>query len=152
LLLRGHHAGRDLLDKALHYLLGWWLFRGFNWAFERGTRLYGRTVGWLIRLSPIVLVVYAGLLVLAFVGFRSVPSGFIPQQDQGYLVINLELPPGRPLEKTEEVMKEVAEACLATDGVAHTVQIAGYSILNRANVPNNGGIYVGLKPFEVRKG
>jgi multidrug efflux pump len=152
LLLRGHHAGRDWLDKVLYYLLGWWLFRGFNWAFDRGMRLYGRTVGWLIRLSAIVLVVYAGLLVLAFMGFRSVPSGFIPQQDQGYLVMNLELPPGTPLEETEAVMKEVADACLATDGVAHTVQIAGYSILNRANIPNNGGIYVGLKPFEERKG
>ena len=45
LLLRGHHAGKDLIDKALHYLLGWWFFRGFNWTFERGTSLYGRSVG-----------------------------------------------------------------------------------------------------------
>ena len=50
-----HHAGKDLLDKALHYLLGWWLFRGFNWTFERGTQLYGRSVGWLIRLAVVVL-------------------------------------------------------------------------------------------------
>jgi multidrug efflux pump len=46
----------------------------------------------------------------------------------------------------------VAEACLATDGVAHTVQISGYSIFSRANIPNNGGIYIGLKPFDERKG
>ncbi|MBN9120184.1 MAG: efflux RND transporter permease subunit [Planctomycetes bacterium] len=152
LLLRGHHAGRDVVDKALHYLLGWWLFRGFNWTFDRGTRLYARAVGWLIRLAAVVLVVYVGLLALTGLGFRTVPGGFIPQQDQGYLVVNLELPPGASVERTDAVMREVADACLATDGVAYTVQISGYSILTRANVPNNGGIYVTLKPFEERKG
>ncbi|HKB03631.1 MAG TPA: multidrug efflux RND transporter permease subunit [Gemmataceae bacterium] len=151
ILLRGHGAGKDWVDKGLHYLVGWWLFRGFNWTFERGSRLYGRSVGWLIRLAVIVLVVYGGLLLLTYLGFGRVPGGFIPQQDQGYLIVNLELPPGASVERTDAVMKEVAEACLATDGVAHTVQISGYSIFTRANIPNNGGIYIGLKPFEERK-
>src|SRR5262245_7631812 len=126
ILLRSHDAGKDWIDRGLYYLVGWWLFRGFNWAFERGTRLYGTTVGWLIRLAIIVRVVYGGLLVLAYLGFRMVPGGFIPQQDQGYLIVNLELEPGASVERTDSVMKEVAEACLATDGVAHTVQISGY--------------------------
>jgi multidrug efflux pump len=152
LLLRSHHAGRDWIDKALHYLLGWWLFRGFNWTFERGTKLYGRTVARLIRLALVVLAVYVGLLVLTGLGFRTVPSGFIPQQDQGYLIVNVELPPGASVERTDAVMKEVADLCLATDGVGHTVQISGYSILTRANIPNNGGMYLPLKPFEQRKG
>jgi multidrug efflux pump len=152
LLLRDHHAKRDLLDKALHYLLGWWLFRGFNWTFERGTRLYGTAVGWLIRLAVIVLVVYGGLLLLTYFGFRSVPGGFIPQQDQGYLVVNVELPEGESLERTEKVMERVANMALETDGVNHTVQIAGYSIFSRSSIPNNGGIYVALKPFEERMG
>ena len=152
LLLRDHHAKRDWLDKALHYLLGWWLFRGFNWTFERGTRLYGTTVGWLLRLAVIVLVVYGGLLLLTYLGFRSVPGGFIPQQDQGYLVVNVELPEGESLERTERVMERVANMALETDGVNHTVQIAGYSIFSRTSIPNNGGIYLGLKPFEEREG
>ena len=152
ILLRGHGARKDWVDRGLYYLVGWWLFRGFNWAFERGTKLYGRSVGWLIRLAVVVLVVYGGLLVLAYLGFRKVPGGFIPQQDQGYLIVNLELPPGASVERTDEVMKEVANACLATDGVAHTVQISGYSIFSRTNIPNNGGIYVGLKPFDQRTG
>jgi multidrug efflux pump len=152
ILLRGHGAGKDWLDRGLHYLVGWWLFRGFNWTFERGTKLYGRSVGWLIRLAVIVLVVYGVLLLLAYLGFRGVPGGFIPQQDQGYLIVNLELEPGASVERTDEVMREVANACLATDGVAHTVQISGYSIFSRTNIPNNGGIYVGLKPFDQRTG
>jgi multidrug efflux pump len=152
ILLRSHDAGKDWVDRGLYYLLGWWLFRGFNWAFERGTRLYSRSVGRLIRLALVVLAVYAGLLVLTYLGFARVPGGFIPQQDQGYLIVNLELPPGSSVEQTDKVMKEVAEACLATDGVAHTVQISGYSIFTRTNIPNNGGIYIGLKPFDTRKG
>jgi len=152
LLLRGHHAGKDWIDKALHYLLGWWLFKGFNWTFDRGTKLYGKSVAWLIRLSAVVLLVYVGLLGLTAIGFRTVPAGFIPQQDQGYLVVNLELPPGASVERTDAVMKQVADACLATDGVANTVQISGYSIFSSANISNNGGIYVCLKPFDQRKG
>ncbi|MBX9624087.1 MAG: efflux RND transporter permease subunit [Gemmataceae bacterium] len=152
LLLRDHHAKKDPLDKLLHYLFGWWLFKGFNWAFDRGTRLYGRAVGWLIRLSVIVLLVYGGLLILTYLGFRMVPGGFIPQQDQGYLVVNVELPEGASVERTEKLMAEVADRCLKTDGVSHTVQIAGYSIFSSANIPNNGGIYVCLKPFPEREG
>jgi multidrug efflux pump len=152
ILLRGHGAGKDIVDRGLYYLVGWWLFRGFNWTFERGTSFYSRTVGWLIRLALIVLIVYGGLLLLAYLGFRAVPGGFIPQQDQGYLIVNLELEPGASVERTDDVMKEVANACLETDGVAHTVQITGYSIFSRTNIPNNGGIYIGLKPFSERKG
>ena len=151
LLLRSHHTPKDLLDKALHYLLGWWLFRGFNWTFERVTRLYGKSIGWLIRLAVVVLLVYAGLLALTYLGFRMVPGGFIPQQDQGYLVVNVELPEGASVERTEKVMEQVANLCLETDGVAHTVQIAGYSIFSSANIPNAGGMYIPLKPFEERK-
>ena len=100
-----------------------------------------------------MLVVYGGLLVLTYLGFRSVPGGFIPQQDQGYLVVNVELPEGASLERTEKVMEQRrADLCLETDGVSHTVQIAGYSIFSRANIPNNGGIYVPLKPFERAEG
>ncbi|MDB5307735.1 MAG: bepE 9 [Gemmataceae bacterium] len=151
LLLRGHHAPKDVLDKLLDALLGWF-FRGFNWVFDRGTAVYGLAVGWLLRLAVIVLVVYGGLLGLTYLGFRTVPGGFIPQQDQGYLVLNLELPEGASVERTEKVMERVAALCLETDGVAHTVQIAGYSIFSSANIPNNGGIYVCLKPFDERKG
>jgi multidrug efflux pump len=152
ILLRPHHAPKDWIDKALYYLLGWWFFRGFNWAFDRATKLYGKSVGWLIRLAVVVLIVYGGLLALTYFGFRTVPGGFIPQQDQGYLVVNVELPEGASVERTEKVMERAARMALETDGVAHTVQIAGYSIFSSANIPNNGGMYIPLKPFDQRKG
>ncbi len=80
------------------------------------------------------------------------PGGFIPQQDQGYLVVNVELPEGASLQRTEKVMERVANLCLETDGVGHTVQFAGYAILSRTNIPNYGGMCVALRPFEERKG
>src|SRR5207248_6399920 len=116
LLLRDHHAERDLLDKALHYLLGWWLFRGFNWTFDRGTRLYGTAVGWLIRLAVIVLLVYGGLLGLTYLGFRTVPGGFIPQQDQGYLVVNIEMPEGGWVAEAEGAMERGGDMRVGTEG------------------------------------
>lgn len=151
ILLRSHHAPKDIVDKVLHALLGWWFFKGFNWTFDRATKLYGKSIGWLIRLSAIVLIVYGGLLFLTYLGFTTVPAGFIPEQDQGYLVVNLELPAGASVERTERVMEQIATQCLETEGVGHTVQIAGFSIFANANIPNNGGIYVCLKPFAERK-
>src|SRR5262249_20562007 len=68
------------------------------------------------------------------------------------LVVNLEMPDGASLERTEKVMERLAAMCLETDGVGHTVQISGYSIFTGANIPNNGGMYVPLKPFDQRKG
>ena len=75
-------------------------FRAFNWVFERATQAYGRTVGWGLRLSAIVLLVYVGLIGLTGFGFSRVPSGFVPVQDKGYLVTNIQLPDSASLERT----------------------------------------------------
>ena len=101
-------AAHFLLAKPINWLLSHF-FRGFNWVFDRATRAYGTTVGWLLRLSAVVLAVYAGLLFLAYLGFARVPAGFIPQQDQGYLVLNLQLPEGASVQRTEALMEKVAE-------------------------------------------
>src|SRR5207248_2795264 len=90
--------------------LGWFLirpvnwaldhfFRGFNWGFDRTTRAYGKTVGWCLRLSAIVLLVYVGLIGLTGFGFTRVPSGFVPSQDKGYLLANIQLPDAASLER-----------------------------------------------------
>src|SRR5262249_40901989 len=69
-----------------------WFFRVFNRGFARFTNGYVWSVGWLLRGSLIVLTVYVGLLALTYLGFISTPTGFIPQQDKGYLLVNLQLP------------------------------------------------------------
>src|SRR5262249_50214674 len=63
-------------------------FKGFNWSFDRTIAGYGRVVGLFVRLSIVMLAIYAGLIGLTYLGFRAVPAGFIPEQDKGYLVVN----------------------------------------------------------------
>ncbi len=127
------------------------LFRGFNWAFDRAIGAYGFAVKVLLRVAVIVLAVYGGLMYMTYLGFTTVPVGFIPEQDKGYLVVNAQLPDGASLERTEAVISQLREIAKKTPGVAHTIAVPGYSILNSTNIANVGGIFVILEPFEERK-
>src|SRR5262249_8904105 len=140
-----------LLAGLVNAVLGAF-FRGFNWVFDRATSLYGLTVALFLRLSVIVLLVYGGLIGLTILGFRAVPTGFIPEQDKGYLVVNAQLPDGASLERSDEVIARMTELALKTEGVGHTIGVPGYSILTSTNIPNVGGMFVILAPFEERAG
>jgi multidrug efflux pump len=144
----GAFLGHRVYARANRGLLAF--FAGFNRVFERLTEGYGRIVARFVRAAGIVLVVYAGFMVLTWIGFRVVPVGFIPEQDKGYLVVNAQLPDGASLERTEEVMARMDEMVRATPGVAHTIRIPGYSILTSNNISNTGGMFVILEPFADR--
>jgi multidrug efflux pump len=103
-----------------------------------------------LRISAIVLLVYGGLLYLTFWGFTHTPSGFIPTQDKGYLLVNVQLPDSTSLERTQKVMQRVEEIASKVPGVAHTVGISGQSILLNSNAPNFGSLYVMLDEFHHR--
>jgi multidrug efflux pump subunit AcrB len=138
-----------LFIRPVNWALGKF-FRGFNWAFDRVTAAYGRAVGWLLRLAVVVLVVYAGLLLLTGWAFTRVPTGFIPSQDQGYLVVDVQLPDAASLERTVAVTEEVGRIARKTPGVAHTLGVAGQSFVLNAVAPNTGAMFIILKPFEER--
>jgi multidrug efflux pump len=127
-------------------------FRGFNWAFDRATNLYGYAVALFLRVSVIALLVYGGLMGLTYLGFRAVPTGFIPEQDKGYLVVNAQLPDGASLERSDEVIGRMTKIARGTKGVKHTISVPGYSILTGTNISNVGGMFVILDPFEERAG
>jgi multidrug efflux pump len=150
LLLKPRGAKRDPLTWVLDLVLGWF-FKLFNLGFGLSTNLYTRAVGKLLRVSVLVLLVYAGLLYLTYWGFNKVPGGFIPMQDKGYLLVNLQLPDSASLERTQDAMSKIEQIALAMDGVEHTVAISGQSILLNANAPNFGSMYVMLKDFEKRQ-
>jgi multidrug efflux pump len=137
--------------RPVNWLLGKF-FRGFNWVFERATRAYGKVVGWCLRLCVIVLVVYAGLLGLTGYGFTHLPTGFIPQQDKGYLIANIQLPDSASQERTVEAMAKVEKIALETPGVDHTVALAGMSFVTNTNSSNYGSMFITLKPFPERTG
>lgn len=150
LLLRPREAKRDLLSRLLDFSLGWF-FRLFEKTFSIATDAYVAIVGWFLRLSLIVLLVYGGLLGLTYFAFDKMPTGFIPQQDQGWLLVNVQLPDSASVERTKEVMARVEKLARGTKGVAHTVAISGQSVLLTANSANFGSMFVVLDSFDKRK-
>ena len=97
---------------------------------------YAGAVGWLVRRVSIGLGVYAVLMALAVIGFRTVPTGFIPAQDMGYLITALQLPDGASLERTDGVVRRASQTILDTPGIAFAVAFAGFSGATRANASN----------------
>ena len=139
-----------LVISPVNAVLGW-LFRGFNRVFDRVTAVYGWLVSKLLLASAVVLVAYGGLLGLTYWTLENAPTGFIPQQDQGRLILNVQLPDSASLQRTKEAMALVEEIAHEIPGVAHTVSIAGMSFLLQASSSNFGSMFIVLDPFEERK-
>ena len=150
LLLKAKGAKPDLLTGLFNLTLGWF-FRGFNRVFSAATNGYFRVVSRLLRLAVVVLLIYVGLLFLTAVGFNSVPGGFIPAQDQGYLIILAQLPDGASLQRTGVVREQVSEIVRKIPGVEHTVEIGGYSGLDGTTRTNAVTIFATLQPFPERE-
>ncbi len=150
LLLRPHGARPDLLSRGLNFAFGW-LFGSFNRLFEACTAVYGRLVALCIRGTAAALLVYAGLLVLTWHGFVTVPTGFVPDQDKGYLLATVQLPDSASLERTDAVMRQIDQIVSHAPGVAHRVSISGQSFLLSANGSNFGSMFVILDDFEHRR-
>ena len=128
-----------------------WFFGVFNKGFHAATTSYTWVVGLMLKASVLVLILYGGLLYLTYREFERTPSGFIPTQDKGYLLVNVQMPDSTSLEKTQKVMERVEAIAMRTPGVKHTVAIAGQSILLNANAPNFGAMYVMLDDFHHRR-
>ena len=128
--------------------------RGFFRLFNRGFETVGRGYGWIagkvVRFALVVLLIYAGILALGLNEFRRTPQGFIPQLDRGYLIIITQLPAGAALARTDEVNRRAVEIALKVPGIAHAVNIVGFSGATFTNAPNAGAIFVTLDPFEQR--
>ena len=126
LLLKPKDAEKNAVGKLIDFLFGWF-FRLFNRVFDVTSNFYASIVSRIVRMSAIAMLVYAGLLVCTWYSFGMVPSGFIPQQDQGYVIVSIRLPDGASLARTDSITKRVAEIGGSIDGVAHSVGIAGLS-------------------------
>jgi hydrophobe/amphiphile efflux-1 (HAE1) family protein len=146
LLLKPHGAERR----------HWWgaplrgFFRLFNWGFGGLTRGYGWLTGKLVRIAVLMLVVYAAVIAFGLNEFRQTPTGFIPHLDRGYLIIVTQLPPAASLSRTDAVNRRAVDIALSTPGIAHAVNIVGFSGATFTRAPNSGAIFVVLDPFEER--
>ena len=128
-----------------------WLFQGFNHLFDRVTTFYGAMMSRVLRFSTIVLLAYGGLLGLTYFVFERAPTGFVPQQDKGYLLLNVQLPDSASVERTQRVMAHIETLAHKIPGVEHTVGVSGQSLILNANAPNLGSMYVLLKEFSQRR-
>src|SRR5499427_3088898 len=131
------HVGlaRRLLSKA---------FDRFNRGFERLSFGYGSLTRRLVRGGAMVLVVYVGLIGIAGVEFARTPTGFIPEQDQGYLISVAQLPPGATLDRTEKVVRRGIDVILGTTGIEHVAPFAGLDATTFTVAPNAATIFSGL--------
>ena len=151
-LLKPHHGDvkRDLPTRVIDFLFGWF-FRLFNRFFDGASNAYVWSVRRAARLSVLVLLVYAGLVGMTWVGFQTVPNGFVPAQDKYYLVGIAQLPTGASLDRTEAVVKKMSEIALAEPGVESVVAFPGLSVNGMVNIPNAAVMFTMLKPFDERK-
>jgi hydrophobe/amphiphile efflux-1 (HAE1) family protein len=134
----------------------WWskpihgFFRVFNRYFDKLTHGYGWLSGKVVRFAVLMLVVYAGIIGFGLNEFRKTPVGFIPQLDRGYLIIVTQLPPAASLARTDEVNRQAVEIALKVPGIAHAVNIVGFSGATFTNAPNAGAVFVTLDDFDKR--
>lgn len=125
---------------------------GFNIWFARLSERYGRLTARLLRSLGMVGVAYLILIALAGWRLTATPTGFIPAQDQGYLIVVAQLPPGSSLERTDEVLRSAQSIALKNGAVDQTVGFAGFDGATFTNAPNAGAIFVTLKPHADRAG
>jgi hydrophobic/amphiphilic exporter-1 (mainly G- bacteria), HAE1 family len=126
-------------------------FDGFNRIFERTTLGYVRLSGVLVRKSAVVLVLLAAFgLAGLFFGSR-LPSSFLPDEDQGYFYINMQLPNAASLERTIEAGRQVEQILANTPGVQYTTSVIGFSLLSFVQTSYNGFFFVTLKPWGDRE-
>ena len=151
LLLDRAHGNKDTFTKVIDKLFGWF-FLGFNRLFSAFGDGYARLVGRLIRMTAVMLVIYVGLIDLNFLTFAKVPPGFIPQQDQGYLILYAQLPDSASLSRTQAVVQKANEIIMATPGIGHINEYAGWSVMTGSSQSNVATLFARLAPFEQRAG
>jgi HAE1 family hydrophobic/amphiphilic exporter-1 len=126
-------------------------FAWFNRVFGSGTEMYLRLSGGMIRKSVLALGVLAACgLAGVFFGSR-VPSSFLPDEDQGYVYINMDLPNAASLERTSAAARQVEEILANTPGVEYTTSVVGFSLLSFVRTTYNGFFFVTLKPWSSRE-
>lgn len=151
LLLQPKGAKKDFLTKLMDKVFGAWLFAPFNRLFARGAHGYTKGVGKLVRMSGIVLVLYAGLMGLTYQQFKETPTGYVPGQDKMYLIAFAQLPNAASLDRTEAVIREMSRIALEHPGVANAVAFPGLNINGFTNSPSSGIMFATLNDFDKRQ-
>jgi hydrophobic/amphiphilic exporter-1 (mainly G- bacteria), HAE1 family len=124
--------------------------RGFNNTFDKITHGYTGVVKMVLRRSAIALLLYVGLVGMAGLGFMSLPTGFIPMEDQGLVFINIQLPESASMARNDVAAAKAYAAIKDIPGVQQATFLGGYSMLDGTVGSNLGSAFVILKPWDER--
>jgi len=127
-------------------------FRGFNWTFEKFKNGYVGISHGLIRKAAVGIVILLAFVALDWSIGRKLPTSFLPDEDYGFLFMNVQLPPAASLERTDAVARKIEGILAKTPGVENYTTIDGFSLLTRVSTSNNAFYFVVLKPWDQRTG
>ncbi|MFZ2447734.1 MAG: multidrug efflux RND transporter permease subunit [Syntrophobacteraceae bacterium] len=127
-----------------------WFFRGFNAGYNRCEAVYARVVGTMVRHSAVSLLVFAGLIGVTAWGFVSLPTGFLPTEDQGYVIACIQLPDSASQERTRETVTRLNGIIGNTPGIEDWITIGGYSVLDGTALSNAAAFYIVFKDWSQR--
>jgi HAE1 family hydrophobic/amphiphilic exporter-1 len=125
-------------------------FRGFDKFFNKSENGYMNVVKAVTRRSAIMLLLALGLAGLTGWQFTSLPSGFLPTEDQGYIMVHVQLPNAASQERTNEVLDQIDGILKETKGVADWIVLGGYSLIDATNASNAAAVWVTLDPWAER--
>ncbi|MGH9174354.1 MAG: efflux RND transporter permease subunit, partial [Vicinamibacterales bacterium] len=125
-------------------------FRAFNAIYGLCERIYTAIVRVLVRRVVVVMLAFCGLIALAAWWYNRVPTGFFPTEDQGYILISVQLPDAASQQRTKEVMRDIDEILADTPGVADWITIGGLSLLDGSSASNSGTLFVTFESWETR--
>lgn len=127
------------------------VYRVFNKYYDKFSNSYQNLTGFLTKRIAIAMLLFFGLTALAFIAFKKAPGTFIPEEDQGYFIVSIQLPNAASLDRTEAVSDRVSAMLQSIDGVEDCISIAGYSFMGGGVMSNGGSAWVVLKPWNERK-
>ena len=141
MLLKPAGGKKSPLDK---------FYKWFNKKFDKFTGSYLSLTSILVRKISRSVIFIAIILVLTLLLFKAVPGGFVPEEDNGYFLINVQLPDASSLQRTDLVCKKVEQILAETPGIDNYTTISGYSIITQVVSPNVGGFFISMKPWGER--
>ena len=150
LLLR-HHSPAGKTNKPWYKDPFNAFSRSFNRNMERLSNRFGLAIATILRRAILVFGLYVVLIGVSGVEFNRVPSGFVPQQDQGYFITIVQLPAGSSLSRTEQIVQETSEKLEKIDGIRHVVAFSGFDGATRTVSSNTAAIFTPMESFDIRK-
>jgi len=127
-----------------------WFFKRFNHVFGETREGYLHWSGLLIRKSGLAVVLLLGVTLLALVVGKRLPSSFLPEEDQGYVYVNAQLPLAASLDRTDDFCKKVEAILMKTPGVRHSTTVMGFSLISQVQSTYNAFFFVTLRPWDER--